>query len=156
MTHAELADFRIRMLESSLRSSQKHVSSLEIACRNVCMERDNLASQVQEMERTLIEIFNVHDNDVAVMGQTIQALQGDLRTSMDEQIRLLAQRRILAKHLRALMHLAHTHQDAEPQQPVEIVIEERPQPLFAYETPRPSLRSRIASWLRMSFAPTAA
>lgn len=153
MTPLEREQFRNRMLSSRLRHYQHHTAALERACSSVCAERDNLAAQVQEMERTLIEIWNTCDNDIAVMGQTIQDLQGNLRTSLDEQIRLLAQRRILAKHLQAMMHLARPQQESHK---AETILVERPQVLFVHEAPRPSLRARLASWIRMPFAPTAA
>lgn len=138
---------------TDLALATKHLRNMELATAHVLEERDHLRNLCVLLHDDTMRMQLEHDNEEVVLRDAVSRLRDELNIALDEQVRLLAQRRILAKHLRGLMYLArpaatggwrldvvpaeyapdHSHGDVD----------------FTLDpTPTPTILERISSWFR--------
>jgi len=131
----EIAQGTIHSLRLSLSHSAHHARALEQALAQVCREKDELQRDAQSY-REAAAFFHAN-----------------LADSRHEITHLKRQRRILAKHVRALLYLARPAEatvfpmrQRTPEQPI---IADWSDPAPAYpDTLPPTLAERLVSWIR--------
>lgn len=154
MTELDRLTAKNSVLHQELISACARIRSLEIAIRHVLEERDHLRHLCGQQHDDILRLQLEHENEERVLQEAVESLHRDLSISMDEQIRLLAQRRRLALHLRALMFLARPGMaTAKPAARTETIVTDLDQ---EEEPERPlMLIERLIAWFR-SFRPTQA
>jgi len=140
-------------LHNILATANKHIRNMELAIAYVLEERDHLRNLCMLLHDDTMRMQLEHDNEEIVLRDAVSRLRDELNIALDEQVRLLAQRRILAKHLRALMYLARPAPTGGWM--LEVVAAEyapdHSQGDFAFTldpTPTPSILERISTWFR--------
>jgi len=136
------------VLKQELEAACTHIHCLNIAAVHACEDRDYLRQELDRHHTHMIQIVTEFENEVEVLEASNATLQSDLRTSLDEQIRLLSHRRQLSLHLRGLMVLVRPGTfKATPStatHPSPVVIEH---PTETMEL-APTILERIVSWFR--------
>lgn len=131
----EIAQGTIHSLRLSLSNSTRHIHTLEQALAQTCREKDELQRDAQSY-REAAAFFHANLTD-----------------SRHEVTRLKRQRRILSKHVRALLYLARPAEATAfparqrvPEQPI-VADWSDPVPADLAALP-PTLAERLVSWIR--------